>query len=58
MGLSSVDTVLLTETHSVLHRLQNSYTASQRANQDLEEKLHSLVTFHLSTLPPALFAYL
>uniref|UniRef100_A0A4W4FQ21 Tight junction-associated protein 1 domain-containing protein n=1 Tax=Electrophorus electricus TaxID=8005 RepID=A0A4W4FQ21_ELEEL len=28
-------------------RLQNSYTASQRANQDLEEKLHALVTFHL-----------
>uniref|UniRef100_A0A3Q2DBR1 Tight junction associated protein 1 n=1 Tax=Cyprinodon variegatus TaxID=28743 RepID=A0A3Q2DBR1_CYPVA len=25
-------------------RLQNSYTASQRANQDLEEKLHALVT--------------
>uniref|UniRef100_A0A3P8TM31 Tight junction associated protein 1 (peripheral) n=1 Tax=Amphiprion percula TaxID=161767 RepID=A0A3P8TM31_AMPPE len=24
-------------------RLQNSYTASQRANQDLEEKLHALV---------------
>ncbi|XP_069464912.1 tight junction-associated protein 1 isoform X2 [Ambystoma mexicanum] len=24
-------------------RLQNSYTASQRANQDLEEKLHSLI---------------
>eukprot|EP00063_Salmo_salar_P034726 XP_014009561.1 PREDICTED: tight junction-associated protein 1 isoform X1 [Salmo salar] len=24
-------------------RLQNSYTASQRANQDLEEKLHSLL---------------
>ena len=26
-------------------RLQNSYTASQRTNQDLEEKLHALVTF-------------
>uniref|UniRef100_A0A671K3H7 Tight junction-associated protein 1-like n=1 Tax=Sinocyclocheilus anshuiensis TaxID=1608454 RepID=A0A671K3H7_9TELE len=25
------------------HRLQNSYTASQRANQDLEEKLHALL---------------
>ncbi|NXT87655.1 TJAP1 protein, partial [Anhinga rufa] len=25
-------------------RLQNSYTASQRANQDLEEKLHALVS--------------
>uniref|UniRef100_A0A3Q3J8S1 Tight junction-associated protein 1 domain-containing protein n=1 Tax=Monopterus albus TaxID=43700 RepID=A0A3Q3J8S1_MONAL len=25
-------------------RLQNSYTASQRTNQDLEEKLHALVT--------------
>lgn len=31
-------------------RLQNSYTASQRANQDLEEKLHALVTFWLLTL--------
>lgn len=30
-----------------LCRLQNSYTASQRANQDLEEKLHALVTFLL-----------
>ncbi|XP_042337030.1 tight junction-associated protein 1-like [Plectropomus leopardus] len=28
-------------------RLQNSYTASQRANQDLEEKLHALVIFLL-----------
>lgn len=27
-----------------LCRLQNSYTASQRANQDLEEKLHALVS--------------
>lgn len=29
-------------------RLQNSYTASQRANQDLEEKLHALVNLCLS----------
>uniref|UniRef100_A0A3B3YK70 Tight junction-associated protein 1 domain-containing protein n=1 Tax=Poecilia mexicana TaxID=48701 RepID=A0A3B3YK70_9TELE len=28
-------------------RLQNSYTASQRANQDLEEKLHALVSSDL-----------
>ena len=26
-----------------LHRLQNSYTASQRTNQELEDKLHTLV---------------
>lgn len=31
-----------------LCRLQNSYTASQRANQDLEEKLHALVNFFTS----------
>lgn len=31
-----------------LFRLQNSYTASQRTNQDLEEKLHALVTDLLS----------
>ena len=30
---------------ALIHRLQNSYTASQRANQDLEEKLHALVSF-------------
>ncbi|NWT37978.1 TJAP1 protein, partial [Rissa tridactyla] len=29
-------------------RLQNSYTASQRTNQDLEEKLHALVSALLS----------
>ncbi|NWW43494.1 TJAP1 protein, partial [Pedionomus torquatus] len=29
-------------------RLQNSYTASQRTNQDLEEKLHALVSVLLS----------
>ncbi|NXY20839.1 TJAP1 protein, partial [Atrichornis clamosus] len=29
-------------------RLQNSYTASQRTNQDLEEKLHTLVSALLS----------
>ncbi|NXS75134.1 TJAP1 protein, partial [Pandion haliaetus] len=29
-------------------RLQNSYTASQRTNQDLEEKLHALVSTLLS----------
>ncbi|XP_061645683.1 tight junction-associated protein 1 isoform X11 [Phyllopteryx taeniolatus] len=28
-------------------RLQNSYTASQRANQDLEEKLHALERYRL-----------
>lgn len=26
-----------------LYRLQNSYTASQRTNQELEDKLHTLV---------------
>ncbi|KAF7199489.1 tight junction-associated protein 1-like [Nothobranchius furzeri] len=34
-------------------RLQNSYTASQRANQDLEEKLHALVTLIFSLLVEA-----
>ncbi|KAM3930676.1 tight junction-associated protein 1 isoform 3-T4 [Leptodactylus fuscus] len=29
-------------------RLQNSYTASQRTNQDLEEKLHTLASFSQS----------
>lgn len=28
--------------------MQNSYTASQRTNQDLEEKLHALVSALLS----------
>lgn len=28
-----------------LDRLQNSYTASQRTNQELEDKLHALVTW-------------
>lgn len=27
----------------ILYRLQNSYTASQRTNQELEDKLHTLV---------------
>ncbi|XP_045067474.1 tight junction-associated protein 1-like isoform X4 [Coregonus clupeaformis] len=31
-------------------RLQNSYTASQRANQDLEEKLHSLLPYELQDM--------
>lgn len=26
-----------------MYRLQNSYTASQRTNQELEDKLHALV---------------
>ncbi|NXD12514.1 TJAP1 protein, partial [Nothocercus nigrocapillus] len=30
------------------HRLQNSYTASQRTNQDLEEKLHALASLSQS----------
>lgn len=46
------DTILFS---ALLHRLQNSYTASQRANQDLEEKLHALVTFHLFQLSSELF---
>ncbi|XP_058880875.1 tight junction-associated protein 1-like isoform X2 [Acipenser ruthenus] len=41
-------------------RLQNSYTASQRTNQDLEDKLHALLPYelqdmvnkHMKTSPP------
>ncbi|XP_040984521.1 tight junction-associated protein 1 isoform X3 [Aquila chrysaetos chrysaetos] len=31
-------------------RLQNSYTASQRTNQDLEEKLHALLPYELQDM--------
>ncbi|GCC19181.1 hypothetical protein chiPu_0020993 [Chiloscyllium punctatum] len=31
-------------------RLQNSYTASQRANQELEDKLHALVSNHVNAV--------